>query len=185
MKEKVSEIKKIYPLQLSGTYGDIFSNLRLPVVYSPNNDLYATIYVANVTDDTREYMLQASLYRGDDRIDQFTITIDGLSWFTVESESVIQIPTTLNLSVSDVVLIIDLYERESSSVTDSLDVALTSKGTEGLPEYPQLPTLPPVSESPSTGFEVGSIITPMISLIMVIMMMKMMTKSMKKVEEDK
>ena len=188
-KQSIKPLSSGYAVpQLSGEYGDVFTSLKSPVVYSPNTDLYTNIYAANITEEPREYMLQASLYRENNLIDQFIITIDGLSWFTVESESVIQLPTTLRLAITDAALVIDLYERETSSIADSVAVALTSRGTEGLEELPQLPSLPPISGTPSTtgDFNIGTIITPMITLIMVVMMMKMMSKSVENMgKEDK
>lgn len=171
--------------KLYGEYGDIFSSLKPPVTYSANNDLFTNIYVANVTSTTREYMLQASLYRGDERLDQFIVTIDGKSWFKVEPESIIQLPTTLRLSTTDAVLVIDLYERESGDSTDSIATALTSRGTEGLPEYPQLPTLPPIAGAPTADFGVGSIMSMMITVMMMVMMMRMMSSSIEKVGKEK
>ena len=46
---------------LSGTLGDILWNLAPAIVYSSGSELGATIYVANPTEEAKEYALMASL----------------------------------------------------------------------------------------------------------------------------
>ena len=50
--------------ELSGTLGDIFWDLAPAIVYSSGSELGTTIYVANPTDEAKEYALYVTTATG-------------------------------------------------------------------------------------------------------------------------
>ena len=60
---------------LTGTLGDIFWNLAPSIVYSSGSELGATIYVANPTEESKEYALMARLSSDDTVISEEAVKI--------------------------------------------------------------------------------------------------------------
>ena len=111
---------------LSGTLGDIFWDLAPVIVYDSGSELGATIYVANPTDDAKEYALIARLLSGDTVISEESITIFGYTWFKVEPGDFIKLRGSMQFEDTDVVLVILLIEKETQEVTDSVSTYLAS-----------------------------------------------------------
>ena len=124
---------------LVGEYGDVFWNLPPSMVYMAGSEIHCRIYVANATDIDREYLLMAALARNGQVINEFPIRVDEAAWFSVQANSVVSLPGALVLDYSDAVLTVNLYERETNEVTDSVSTALTSAGTANLPVLPGIP----------------------------------------------
>ena len=111
---------------LSGTLGDIFWDLAPAIVYDSGSELGATIYVANPTDDEKEYALMARLLSDDTVISEESVTIFGYTWFKVEPGDFIKLRGALQFEDTDVVLVILLIEKETQEVTDSVSSYLIS-----------------------------------------------------------
>lgn len=158
-------------LILVGDYGDVFWDLDPAVFYMAGGEIPCQIYVANVTDTDREYMLLATVSRDGTVISEFVVTVDGKAWFPVEAESVVSIPASMVVNYTDVVLTLNLYERDTNSVTDSVSAALYSTTGGFLPPFPGVP--------PSAGFDMYS----MMMLMVVVMMMTMAMKQIGKEEK--
>lgn len=154
-------------LSLVGEYGDLFWDLSPSLAYVAGTEVFAHFYVANNTDTDREYMLAGVLSRGETILGEFTIKVNDKAWFEVEAESVVRLPGAMVLSYSDAALTVNLLERETGEITDSVVVALTTQGTQYWPTLPGLPGAP-------GGTDISSIMNMMIMLIVVVMMMKMM-----------
>jgi len=162
-----------------GVYGDVFWNLMPSVVYVPGTELPCTVYVANPTDEDREYMLALVISSAGATIAEYSIKVDDQTWFPVEANSVIGLPGALLLGYSDVALTMSLYEKEQNEIIDTVSTALTTAGTSGLPDLPDVPAFPEFPGlPPTTGFDIGSIMGLMITMMIVVMMMKMMTGAM-------
>ena len=157
---------------LAGQYGDIFWDLQVGLQYVAGLEIHCTIYVANVTDITREYMLMAEASKGETKLAEYPITVDNAVWFTVAAESVVRLPGSLKIDYTDCILTMYLYERETNAVTDSVSVALTSSGPT-LPAFPGYPAAP------------GSDWLSMLMMMMVVMMMMTMMTRMFKEEKEK
>jgi hypothetical protein len=153
--------------------GDVFWSLQPALVYVAGTEIPVTIYVANPTDEDREYALSARIQREGRTVIEYPIRIDDLVWFPVEKQNAIRLPGSLRLGYTDSALVLELYERQSNQVVDSVSAALTSAGTQALPGLPGLPPVPTPTE-PSTDM-FSSIFTVM----MVMVMMTMMTRVMK------
>ena len=125
--------------ELAGAYGDIFWSLPPSMSYVPGSEIHCRIYVANPTDEERQYMLAAALSRDGQVIDEFTVKVDDLAWFSLDAASVISLPGALRLDYSDCAMTVSLYEKETGQVTDSVSTTLTSQGTANLPLLPALP----------------------------------------------
>ena len=171
-------LSRVSPQQaLGGVYGDVFWNLMPATAYVAGTELPCTVYVANPTDEDREYMLSLAISRAGAVVTEYPIRVDDLVWFPVEANSVISLPGSLVVGYSDAALIMSLYEREQNEVVDVVSVALTTTGTSGLPQLPEFPGMPPVGGN--GGLDMGSIVSLMITMMIVVMMMKMMTGAMK------
>lgn len=164
--------RSVRTLALYGTYGDVMWSLGSVVPYIPDTEIPVRLYVANLTDVDREYMLMVSVSSADTVLSEFTFKIDGAAWFTVNANDVVSLPGSIVSDYTDVVLTLQLFERESGIITDSVSTVLIV--TPGEEQYlPVLPGLPTIG-----GIGLDSLIFAMI----MIMMIKMMTKTM---EEDK
>ena len=120
-------------IDLVGDYGDIFWNLPPSMSYVAGSEIHCRIYVANPIDIDREYMIMAALSRGGEILSEFPIKVDEAVWFLVEANNVVSLPGALFLDYSDVALTLNLYERVTDDITDSVSAALTSAGTANLP----------------------------------------------------
>ncbi len=162
---------QVRPASLVGEYGDVFWSLTPSVVYVAGTELFVRVYVANPTDVDREYMLIASVLSAGQVVSEFPITVDEMTWFTVEADNVVALPGAVRIGYTDAALTLNLYEREQNEIVDSVSTALTSAGTAGLPPLPGLPGPPP------GGFDMSSIMNMMIMVMIMVMIMKMMTKA--------
>ncbi|GAH75386.1 unnamed protein product, partial [marine sediment metagenome] len=80
---------KAYPQVLGGgVYGDVFWNLMPSIVYVPGTELPCTVYVANPTDEDREYMLALIISSAGETIAEYPIRVDDETWFPVEANTV-------------------------------------------------------------------------------------------------
>ncbi len=155
---------------LAGDLGDLFWSLGPSVSHPAGGEIFARIYVANVTDDDNQYMLLATVTRGGSKITEFPIRVDGSTWFTVGANSTVRIPSSMEVAYTDVTLTLELYERVSNEATDSVSTALVGY----LPAFPGGP-----------GTAIPDLMSSLIMMMMVIMMMNMIMKTMKKKENEK
>ncbi len=159
-----------------GVYGDVFWDLMPAVMYVPGTELPCTVYVANPTDEDREYMLALVISSGGTTIAEYPIRVDDETWFPVEANSVISLPGALLLGYSDIALTMSLYEREQNEIIDTVSTALTTAGTSGLPDLPDVPPFPEFPGlPPAGGLDLGSVMSLMLTMMIIVMMMKMMT----------
>jgi len=159
------------------TYGDIFWTLESGMPYVAGVEIFADVFVANPTDTDRNYMLMAKATRGDTVLATFPVTVNGLSWFEVPTDDVVNLPGTFCIDYTDVALTLELTDEETGLVVSSVSVALTSSGTE---QYPILPGLPgQVTPTPVT--DVFASMGPLI----VLLMLGVMTASMARGEKSK
>jgi hypothetical protein len=105
---------------LSGTLGDIFWNLAPAIVYSSGSELGATIYVANPTEEAKEYALMARLSSGDTVISEESVRVFGAAWFTVDPGEFIRLHGAFRFDDTDAVLSLLLIERETGEVADAV-----------------------------------------------------------------
>ena len=133
-KQTLALFKALPQQALGGTYGDVFWSLMPSTVYVATTELPCTVYVANPTDEDREYMLSLAVWRDGSVITEYTVRVDDLVWFPVDADSVISLPGALVVGYSDAALVMSLFERERGEVVDVVSVALTSSVSAGLPE---------------------------------------------------
>jgi len=112
--------------ELSGTLGDIFWNLAPSVVYSSGSELGATVYVANPTEEAKEYALMARLSSGDTVISEESVRVFGAAWFNVDPGDFIRLHGAFRFDDTDAVLSLLLIERETGEVTDAVSSNLVS-----------------------------------------------------------
>ena len=159
---------KALQAELIGEYGDVFWSLSPVMSYIAGSEIHCRVYVANTTAVERQYMLMARLTRDGEVVDEFPLRVDGLAWFNVGANNVVGLPGAMALDYSDVALTLDLYERETNAVTDSVSAALTSQGTANLPVLPGLPAV-------TTG--TSDLMSTMVMFMILIMMTTMMTRA--------
>ena len=152
-------------LQLAGTYGDIFWSLDPAIVHLEGAEIPVHIYVVNNTDTEHEYMMQIVLTRGVLTLSEIPIPVDEKAWFTVEAGDIISYVGSLKIAYTDVVMSLNLYERTSNAITDSISTTLIKSS--------QLPTLP------STPIDTSDLFSGLINIMLVIMIMGMMVKMFK------
>ena len=111
---------------LSGMLGDIFWNLAPSIIYSSGSELGATIYVANPTEESKEYALIARLSSDDTVISEEAVKVLGAAWFTVDPGEFIRLHGALIFDDTDAVLSLLLIERETGEVVDTVSSYLVS-----------------------------------------------------------
>jgi len=153
---------------LVGEYGDIFWSLPPSIVYVAGSEIHCRIYVANPTDADREYMLMATLSRNGEVVSEFPIRVDEAAWFSVQANNVVSLPGALVLDYTDAALTVNLYERETDEITDSVSTALTSAGTANLPVLPGIPAAPS---------DMSNLMNMLVMFMVMVMMMTMMTRA--------
>lgn len=153
---------------LSGTLGDIFWDLPAAVSYPAGSELGCTIYVANPTDVPRDYCLIARLYSDSTLVSEEAITVYGHTWFTVDAGDFVSLHGAMRFEDSDVLLSLDLIERETGEVANSVKTNLIS--TYGVPaNWPTGPTI--------AGMDLSS-------LMMLIMMIVIGTMAISNMSEE-
>lgn len=157
-----------------GKYGDLFWSLAPSMVYTGGVEFHARIYVANTTAVDCDYMLMASVSRDSQVLSEFPVTVDGAAWFSVAAGSVVSLPGAMTVDYTDAVLTLNLYEKETNEITDSVATVLTSQGTEYFPLLPGLPQLP------ASAADMMSPLMSLIALVMVMMMLSGMTRGVAK-----
>jgi len=150
--------------------GDVFWDLPTWVYYTAGYDLGCIIYVANPTDAAKEYMLMTKTSRSGALINEGTIQVHGLAWFTVEPGDFIRLYGTMNFSETGVNLTVDLIEKVTEEVVDSVSTILVQPS----------PAMPPGWDG-AGGLDWMSLLM----MMMVIMMMSTMMKSVSETEEEK
>ena len=112
--------------ELSGSLGDIFWDLAPAIVYTSGVELGATIYVANPTDEAKEYALMAQLTTEDTFVSEEAVKVFGAAWFTVEPGDFVRLRGAFIFEETDVALTLLLIERETGEVTDAVTTYLVS-----------------------------------------------------------
>lgn len=136
---------------MSGDLGDIFWDLAPWIVYTPGYDLGCSIYVANPSDEDKEYSLMARLTSGETLISEEVLPVFGTSWFTVASGEFVKLHGALRFEETDVDLTVLLIERESEEATDAVTTRLVG---------PSVATLPPAwpGGTATEGFDWSSLL---------------------------
>jgi len=111
---------------LAGSLGDVFWDLPPSVAHSPGSELGCTIYVANPTEEEKEYALISRLESGETVVSEESVTVFGYTWFKVEPGDFVRLRGALQFEETDVSLTILLIERESQEITDSVVTYLVS-----------------------------------------------------------
>jgi hypothetical protein len=120
--------------------GDIFWDLPSWITYAAGYDLGCCIYVANTTDTVREYALMAVLSRDTTLISEGSIKVYGHAWFAVDPGDLIRLFGAIRLEETDMNLTVNLIERESEEIVDSISTKLVSPSL--LPSLPGIVTIP-------------------------------------------
>lgn len=141
---------------LSGSLGDIFWSLSPWIVYAPSLDLGCSIYVANPTDEEREYALMARLSRNTTLISEEALPVFGYTWFKVDPRDFVRLHGAFRFNESDADLTVQLVERETEEATDSVSTRLVAPTTAAFP--PGWPGMP--------GFDWSSLWAMMLPVMM-------------------
>jgi hypothetical protein len=149
--------------QVGGPYGDILWDLPNIVQYLAGQDIYATVYVANTTDQARSYMLRMRVLDSTGSVvGEGTLRVNNMAWFDVGSWEYLLLPGSMRVSMTGVTLVVELIDRESNEATDSVSTYLVS------PSLAQLP----IWGGPVGGWDLTSLIVLMMMMGMVAMMAK-------------
>jgi hypothetical protein len=126
---------------MAGELGDIFWDLPPWFTYTPGYDIGCSIYVANHSDEEKEYALMARLTRETTVLSEEALPVFGFTWFKVEPNDFIRLYGALRFAESDCDLTVLLVERETEEVTDFVATSLVSPTTAGAlpPAWPGAP----------------------------------------------
>jgi hypothetical protein len=111
---------------LAGSLGDVFWDLPPSMVYDSGSELGCTIYVANPTEEEKEYALMSRLLSGETVVSEESVKVFDLAWFKVGPGDFVKLHGALQFDETDVTLVILLIERETQEVTDSVATYLVS-----------------------------------------------------------
>mgnify|MGYP001053536877 CR=1 FL=1 len=145
---------------MAGKLGDIFWDLPPWIAYIPDFDLGCSIYVANPSDEEKEYALMARLSRDATVISEEALPVFGYTWFKVAPEDFIRLHGALRFNESNAELAVLLVEKDTEEIADSVSTRLVT------------PTLPPTWPGipGASGFDWSSLL----GMIMPIMAMGIM-----------
>ena len=144
---------------MAGELGDIFWDLPSWITYYPGFDLGCTIYVANHTDNEKEYALMARLTRDTTVVSEEALPVYGQTWFKVDPGDFIRLYGAFRFDESDADLTVSLIERDTEQATDSVSTRLVAPAEAALP-----PGWPPGVPAP----------TDWMGMLMPVMMMAML-----------
>jgi len=152
--------------------GDIFWDLPTWAYYTEGYDLGCIIYVANPTDTVKEYALISHTYKNGALRGEGVLQVFGYTWFAVDPGDFIKLNGQLKLDESDVLLKVDLIEKETQAPADTVWVMLVT---------PTSAVMPP-------GWGVPGITSdwlPMMIMVMMMVMMMNVLNSATETEEEK
>jgi len=121
--------------------GDIFWDLPPVLVYIAGVEIHARVLVANPTDVDRQYMLMVRLVQDTQPVSEGAVKVNGGAWFSVMAGDVGIIEGMMTAALTDASMVMDLYERESGEVVDSVSAMLISPTTAGITIT--IPGMPP------------------------------------------
>jgi hypothetical protein len=144
---------------MSGIKGDIFWDLPAGLTYTAGYDIGCNIYVANPTDTALEYALMARLVRNGQILSEEALPVFGYTWFKVDPGDFITLKGALRFSDSDADLIVQLLEKKSGEVADTVSTRLFAETTAVLP-----PAWP--GSTGSSGTDWSSLLTMLFPFVM-------------------
>jgi hypothetical protein len=119
---------------MSGKIGDIFWDLPSWIAYTAGYDVGGNVYVANPSDTAKEYALMARLVKNGQTLSEESLPVFGYTWFKVEPGDFVTLKGAMRFNDSDADLTVQLMEKESGEVTDSVSTRLVSTtNTSALP----------------------------------------------------
>lgn len=154
---------------LVGTIGDIFWDLPTWVQYLAGSELGCIIYVANPTDEAKEYSLMSVIVSNGETLLEEAITVHDLTWFEVDPNDFIRLFGALSFNFTNVTLIVQLIEKESNEVVNEVSTYLSA--TQWPPGWPG---------GAVGGFDWTSLLMLIMLVVMGIVMVKSVTKEEKK-----
>ena len=159
---------------MAGKLGDIFWDLPSWMIYPPGLDLGCTIYVANPTEVEKEYSLMARLVRDTKLINEEALPVYGHTWFKVAPGDFVRLYGALRFDETGVDLVVDLIERETEEVADSVATRLAAPAGALPPSWPGVP------EAPEAGIDWSSML---MMVVMTGMMGMVVTSAVRPVKE--
>ncbi|MFC1593281.1 hypothetical protein ACFL4C_04640 [Candidatus Omnitrophota bacterium] len=122
--------------ELSGSQGDVFWDLAPTILYSPGSELGCVIYVANPTDEAKEYLLMSRLSVDGTVVAEEAVKVFGHAWFSVDPGEFIKLLGALKFDESDVIMSVMLIERTGEEIADSVSTYLVSPEAASIPGWP-------------------------------------------------
>jgi hypothetical protein len=158
---------------MSGNMGDIFWDLPGWLTYSAGYDLGCNIYVANQTGAEKEYALMSKMVRNGTALTEEALPVFGYTWFKVDPGDFITLKGAMRFNDSDADLTVQLIEKESGEVTDSVTTRLVSTtNTSALP-----PAWP--GSNGSSGGDWSSLLNTLLPFLMIGIIAMVMLKPQK------
>jgi len=112
---------------LVANLGEILWDLPQSLLHNAGAEISCSLYITNSTSIDREYTLVAQVVKNGVVVSEFTVPVDSEVWFTVEAQNTIKLPGSVKVDYTDTVLILNLGEKQSNTVVDTVSVALTSQ----------------------------------------------------------
>ena len=153
--------------------GDIFWDLPGWLTYSAGYYLGCNIYVANQTGAEKEYALMSKMVRNGTALTEEALPVFGYTWFKVDPGDFITLKGAMRFNDSDADLTVQLIEKESGEVTDSVTTRLVSTtNTSALP-----PAWP--GSNGSSGGDWSSLLNTLLQFLMIGIIAMVMLKPQK------
>ena len=128
--------------------GDIFWDLPPFIYYTPGHSIGCILYVANHTEDDKEYTILGYLYQGGFKLEEVPLQVHRFAWFPVKPGIFTRLHGNIVLDKTNVDLVVNLIEKETEEVTDSVSTRLV------MPTGGILPPSWPV-DGRGTGIDTG------------------------------
>ena len=163
---------------MSGKIGDIFWDLPSWIAYTAGYDVGGNVYVANPSDSAKEYALMARLVKNGQTLSEESLPVFGYTWFKVEPGDFVTLKGAMRFNDSDADLTIQLIEKESGEVTDSVSTRLLSTFNTTASNTSVLPPVWPGSTG-SSGGDWSSLLNTLLPFLMIGIIAMVMLKPQK------
>ena len=153
---------------LASRGADILWDLPPYIYYTPGYDIGCTIFIANHRDSDGEFSIKGYLALDSKLLREVELNVYGTTWFPVRSGEYIRLHGSVVFERTDVTFVIELIDRKTQFVADSVSTRLVMPTTGIMP--PSWPT--PITAPITTTIDWSSIVM----MIMVIMIFQVMAR---------
>lgn len=108
-----------------GQYGYIYCDIPRYMYYRAGDEIRARLWVGNVTDIERTFMIRTRLIKSNRILSEGVIKVNDTSWFTLEPYESAEVTGSIVAESSDAILLMELIDRSGDIVASSFTNLIT------------------------------------------------------------